>query len=123
PLATVEHAARTAKRKGKVVVLNPAPAQPLPPGLIVCADFIVPNEIEAAMLTGLAVDTVESATEAARRLHGAGAANVLVTLGERGVVALTAAGTRHFPARRVRAVDSTAAGDTFIGGLCAALAA
>jgi ribokinase len=122
PLATVEHAARAAKRQGKIVVLNPAPAQPLPPSLIGCADFLVPNEIEAAMLTGLRVESIESATEVARRLRLQGAANVLVTLGERGVVAVTSAGVQHFPARRVQAVDSTGAGDTFIGGFCAALA-
>ena len=123
PLATVEHAARTAKARGKVVVLNPAPAQLLPPGLIASADFLVPNEVEAAMLTGVPVDSVQSATDAARRLRALGAANVIVTLGERGVVAVAAAGAQHFAARPVQAVDTTAAGDTFIGGFCAALAA
>ena len=123
PLATVEHAARAAKQQGKIVVLNPAPAQPLPPALIQCADFLVPNEIEAAMLSGLRVESIESATEVARRLRIQGAANVLVTLGERGVVAVTGDGVQHFPARRVQAVDSTGAGDTFVGGFCAALAA
>lgn len=123
PLATVEHAARVAKARGKIVVLNPAPAQPLPPALIACADFLVPNEIEAAMLTGLRVDSVESAMEAARRLRAEGAAGVLVTLGEHGVVAVVDGGAQHFPARSVQAVDTTGAGDTFIGGLCAALAA
>jgi ribokinase len=105
------------------VVLNPAPARPLPPTLVACADFLVPNEIEAAALAGVAVESVEGATDAARRLRAQGAANVLVTLGERGVVVVTAAGENHFPAPRVEAVDTTAAGDTFIGGFCAALAA
>jgi ribokinase len=123
PLATVEHAARMAKARGKIVVLNPAPAQLLPPALIASADFLVPNEVEAAMLTGVPVDSVQSATEAARRLRTLGAANVIVTLGERGVVAVTAEGAQHFPASPVQAVDTTAAGDTFIGGFCAALAA
>jgi ribokinase len=80
PLATVEHAARAAKQHGKIVVLNPAPAQPLPPALIGSADFLVPNEIEAAILTGLRVESIDSATEVARRLRLQGAANVLVTL-------------------------------------------
>jgi len=123
PLATVERAARAAKEQGKIVVLNPAPAQALPPAVIRCADFLVPNEIEAATLTGLRVESIESATEVARRLRIQGAANVLVTLGERGVVAVTDAGVQHFPALRVQAVDSTGAGDTFIGGFSAALAA
>jgi ribokinase len=121
PLATVEHAARKARALGRTVVLNPAPAQALPPGLVACADYLVPNEIEAAMLAGLPVDSVESATEAGRRLRSRGAASVLVTLGERGVVAVTAEGARHYPAEKVQAVDTTAAGDTFIGGFCAAL--
>jgi len=64
PLATVERAALVAKQQGKILVLNPAPAQPLPPAVIRCADFLVPNEIEAAILTGLRVESIESATEA-----------------------------------------------------------
>jgi len=121
PLATVEHVALRARALGKTVVLNPAPAQALPQGLVACADYLVPNEIEAALLAGVTVDSVESAMEAARRLRAQGAGRVLVTLGERGVVAVTTEGARHYPAEKVRAVDTTAAGDTFIGGFCAAL--
>lgn len=122
PLATVLHAARTARALGRTVVLNPAPAQALPPGLLACVDFLVPNEIEAGMLTGLAVDSPERAVEAGQRLRAEGAPNVLVTIGERGVALVTAAGARHVPAHRVEVVDTTAAGDTFIGALCVALA-
>ncbi len=121
PLATVEHAALRARALGRIVVLNPAPAQALPRGLVACADYLVPNEIEAALLAGVPVNSVESAIEAARRLRAEGAGSVLVTLGERGVVAVTVEGARHYPAEKVRAVDTTAAGDTFIGGFCAAL--
>ena len=121
PLATVVHAATRARAMGKTVVLNPAPAQPLPPALLACADYLVPNEIEAAMLTGRAVDSPEAAAGAARALLGRGARHVIVTLGARGAVAAGPAGSEHFPAPVVRAVDSTAAGDTFIGGLCAGL--
>jgi ribokinase len=121
PLATVEHAARRARALGKLVVLNPAPARRLPGDLLACADVLVPNEIEAAALTGMAVDSVEAALEAGRRLRQAGAGTVLVTLGAQGVVAVEPGGGRHYPAVRVEAVDTTAAGDTFIGGLCAAL--
>lgn len=123
PLATVEHAARRARALGRTVVLNPAPARPLPPELLACADYLVPNEIEAAMLAGMPVESVEAAAEAGQRLRARGAGIVLVTLGERGVVEVGAEGTRHHAARPVRAVDTTAAGDTFIGGLSAALAA
>jgi len=123
PLATVLHAARAARALGRTVVLNPAPAGPVPPELLACADFLVPNEVEAAALSGLPVGNVAEALLAAERLRGGRDACVLVTLGERGVVAATPDGTRHHPARPVVAVDTTAAGDTFIGGLCAALVA
>lgn len=121
PLETVERAARRARELGKAVVLNPAPARPLPAGLLACADYLVPNELEAAALTGAAVGSVEEAAAAGRRLREAGAGTVLVTLGAQGVVAVGPSGERHHPAPRVEAVDTTAAGDTFIGGLCAAL--
>jgi len=123
PMATVLHAAARARALEKTVVLNPAPARPLPQGLIACADFLVPNEIEASMLTGLEVRGVEAAVAAAEALRAQGARQVIVTLGERGVVVATPQGARHAPAPRVKAVDTTAAGDTFIGGLCAALVA
>lgn len=121
PLATVEHAARRAKALGKLVILNPAPAQPLPPSLLALVDLLVPNEIEAAALTGAPVVSVEDAIAAGRRLRETGASTVLVTLGAQGVVVVEAGGANHHPSRPVQAVDSTAAGDTFIGGFGAAL--
>jgi ribokinase len=122
PIETVARAAARARALGKTVVLNPAPARPLPPDLLAAADLLVPNEVEAAMLSGRPAGTPAEAIDAARVLRERGARDVIVTLGDRGVVAVTAAGARHFAARVVRAVDTTAAGDTFIGGLCAALA-
>jgi ribokinase len=121
PLATVEHAARRARGLGKTVVLNPAPARPLPPDLLASTDVLVPNELEAAALVGAPVRSVEDAIAAGRRLRAAGAGIVLVTLGAAGVVEVGPGDARHHPAARVEAVDTTAAGDTFIGGLCAAL--
>jgi ribokinase len=121
PLETVRFAAERARALGKVVVLNPAPAQPLPPELLACVDHLVPNEREAALLAGLPVDSPGAAAAAGQRLRALGARNVIVTLGEQGAVSVGAEGTRHHPARPVNAVDTTAAGDTFIGGLCAAL--
>jgi ribokinase len=121
PLPTVEHAAARARTLGKTVVLNPAPARPLPTSLLACVDYLVPNEIEAGMLTGLKVDGVETAIEAARALCALGPKCAIVTLGERGAVVVTRQGAEHVPAKVVKAVDTTAAGDTFIGGLCAAL--
>jgi ribokinase len=121
PLATVEHTARRARALGRTVVLNPAPVRPLPPGLLANADILVPNELEVAALVGAPVRTVEDAIAAGRRLRADGAGTVLVTLGAAGVVEVGPGEARHHAAPRVEAVDTTAAGDTFIGGLCAAL--
>jgi ribokinase len=121
PLATVEHAARRARALGKTVVLNPAPAQALPASLLCLVDYLVPNEIEAAALAGMPVVSVPDALLAAQALRAAGAATVLVTLGVQGVVTVSAQAQVHAPAQRVQAVDTTGAGDTFIGGFCAAL--
>ncbi|AOJ01771.1 ribokinase [Burkholderia mayonis] len=128
-LETPEDAVRAAlaagRRLGKTVVLNPAPAvRPLPADWLPLIDYLIPNEVEAAALTGLPVRDPASAEAAARALAAAGARNVIVTLGGQGAVALTADGAaRHYPAPRVTPVDTTAAGDTFIGGFAARLAA
>lgn len=123
PLATVAWTAARARALGKLVVLNPAPAQPLPAELLASTDYLVPNELEAAALAGVRVDSPASAAEAAQRLRAQGVRNVIITLGAAGVLSATADGVQHHPARPVKAVDSTAAGDTFIGGLCASLVA
>lgn len=122
PLDVTVLAAQTARRLGKTVVLNPAPAQPLPETLLRSIDYLVPNETEATELTGIAVSDVESAAQAAMALRQLGAARVIVTLGERGVIAVTETGTVHYPAHAAQAIDTTGAGDTFIGGLCCGLA-
>ncbi|AVR97541.1 ribokinase [Pseudoduganella armeniaca] len=119
PLDTVRHAIAVAHGLGKTVVLNPAPAATLPAGVLAQVDYLVPNEIEAAMLLG--ADT--AVQPAAAALRAAGCGNVLVTLGAKGVHASLADGSHDFPACAVDAVDTTAAGDTFIGGFVAALAA
>ncbi|UEP49712.1 ribokinase [Burkholderia ambifaria] len=113
------------RRLGRTVVLNPAPAvAPLPGGWLPLVDYLIPNEVEAAALTGLPVRNPAEAEVAARMLQAGGARNVLITLGARGVLALPPDGaTRHYPAPVVHAIDTTAAGDTFIGGFAARLAA
>ncbi|WP_034294062.1 ribokinase [Herbaspirillum sp. RV1423] len=125
PLATVIHAIRLAHALGKTVVLNPAPAQALPMELLAQIDYLVPNEIEAAMLAGMpavGTDSDERIEAVVATLRARGSGNVLVTLGEKGVYAALAGGAMHFDAQPVKAVDTTAAGDTFIGGFVAALA-
>jgi len=129
PLATVRHAIALADSLGKPVLLNPAPAQQLPVELLAMVDYLVPNEIEAAMLAsansarGASVAGSDAAVAAAAtQLLALGCGRVLITLGADGVYAAGPDGCHHYPAERVRAVDTTAAGDTFIGGFVAALA-
>lgn len=121
PMPAVVRAATLARETGCTVLLNPAPAQHLPEALWSLVDILVLNEIEARMLSGLPCVTPAEADEAARQLHRRGPRHVLVTLGEQGVVWCSPEGLRHFEALRVRAVDTTAAGDTFIGALAALL--
>jgi ribokinase len=120
PLHTVLAAAVAARAAGAIVVLNPAPADALPAALYESVDILTPNEHEAALLTGLAPDQPEAAAAA---LLARGVGVVIVTLGEAGVlVAQRGQPARRVPGFWVQAVDSTAAGDAFNGGLAAALA-
>jgi ribokinase len=122
PVPTVAHTLKRARELGKIVILNPAPAvAPLPADWYALIDYLIPNESEAAILTGLPVDTVASAQAAAAALVAAGAGKVLITLGEQGVVFADGQAFEHFPAQKVQAIDTTAAGDTFVGGFAAAL--
>ena len=122
PMAAVCEAAAIAHAAGRTVVLNPAPAQLLPDTLWPLVSILVLNETEAAMLSGVTVHDTASAARAAVALQQRGPAHVILTMGADGVVVANAENSRHFEALSVRAVDTTAAGDTFIGALCAALA-
>ena len=126
PLATVERGLRIAREAGVTTILNPAPAppQPLPDALLELADILVPNESEAALLTGLPVDTDERAAHAAAALQQRGARHVIITLGERGALVRTEDG-RFITVDAFRAgpvLETTGAGDAFCGALAAALA-
>ena len=123
PDATVGHALKRGRELGKTVILNPAPAsRPLPADWYACIDYLIPNESEAAVLSGVTVDSLETAEAAATQLLAAGAGKVIVTLGAQGLMFANGASFQHFPAPQVKAVDTTAAGDTFVGGFAAALA-
>jgi ribokinase len=121
PIETVLAAARRAKQSGLRVVLNPAPARPLPEELISSSDFIVPNEPELSMLTDQTVNDIESAKKAAKSLLERGVQNVIVTLGANGALIVNKQITKHVPSFKVEVVDTTAAGDAFIGGFASAL--
>lgn len=124
PDATVGHALKRGRELGKTVILNPAPAsRPLPADWYASIDYLIPNESEASALSGLPVDSLASAETAASRLIAMGAGKVIITLGAQGSLFANGKGFEHFPAPKVKAVDTTAAGDTFVGGFAAALAA
>ena len=122
PMATVVHAIKLARSLGKTVVLNPAPAASLPAGVLELVDYLIPNEIEAAMLAGVSPESASDIAALAGALQKRGSDNVIITLGSKGVHAALYGGDATFPAQAVKAVDTTAAGDTFIGGFVAGLA-
>ena len=122
PMDTVVHAIKLARSLGKTVVLNPAPAASLPDGLLELVDYLIPNEIEAAMLAGVSPESASDIAALAGALQKRGSDNVIITLGSKGVHAALYGGDATFPAEAVQAVDTTAAGDTFIGGFVAGLA-
>lgn len=122
PIATVGEALRIGQASGMVTILNPAPAAAVSPEIFRAADLLVPNEQEAALLTGRPVGSVAEAEAAAAQLLGYGCKAVVVTLGSQGALLVRGGEARHFPAFPVEAVDATAAGDAFCGALAAALA-
>ncbi|MGD9683199.1 MAG: ribokinase [Candidatus Obscuribacterales bacterium] len=125
PLETVLHAARMGRELGKTVMLNPAPAPPegkLPEGLLELLDYLLPNQSEAELLTGIKVTDRESAFKAAAALKETCPGAVLITMGEHGVCGLDADGTEvSQESFTVEVVDTTAAGDAFCGALAARL--
>ena len=130
PVAASEHAAEIAKdsRKngGTIVILNPAPAQPLPDSLLAYVDILTPNQSEAELLSGMRVSNDEETHNAAEvlraRMVDTATSAVVLTLGEQGALILTATISERVPALSVNAVDTTGAGDAFCGAFATALA-
>jgi ribokinase len=122
PLETVQAAAEIAAKAGIRVILNPAPAQPLPDKLLKLVSILTPNEHEAELLTGIKVTDESAAAKAADKLRARGVKTVILTLGPRGAFIADAAGKQLVHGFKVKAVDTTAAGDIFNGSLAVALA-
>ncbi|WP_306233430.1 ribokinase [Agrococcus beijingensis] len=123
PFAITLAAARLAHDAGITVILDPAPAVPLDDAIWPFVDIVKPNETEASLLTGIAVDSRERAIEAGRWFLAKGARAALITMGGAGSVLVTSQSVTDHEAMRVEVVDTTAAGDAFAGHLAAALAA
>lgn len=121
PIETVEYAAHLAKEKGIKVILNPAPARPLSDSLLKNLYMIIPNETEAEILSGVKVTDWESAQKAADIIHAKGANIVVITLGSKGALIKEEGQYHKVPVPKVKAIDTTAAGDTFCGAVCVAL--
>jgi ribokinase len=117
-------ALRIAREEGVKTIFNPAPARSeIPQEFYQLSDIFCPNETETELLTGMSVQSIVEAESAAKMLIGRGAASVILTLGERGSLLVTDATTEHVPVAPVKALDTTGAGDAFVGSLAFFLAA
>jgi ribokinase len=114
-LETVYYTISFARKHGIRCILNPAPAQAVEMAALKDLDYFVPNESEAESITGMAVKTVEDARKCAGKLVEGGIRRVIITLGANGSLLATREGNEHVPPFAVQSIDSTGAGDAFIG--------
>ena len=122
PVEAAEAALAVGRSAGAATILNPAPVRPLPQSALHLVDVLTPNQTEANVLTGRAAADLGDPEQVARDLIQAGVKQVVMTLGEKGALIVTASSTRHVTAHAMRAVDTTGAGDAFNAGLATALA-
>ena len=115
PVATVYYTIEFARKHGIRCILNPAPAQPVDLGALKDLDYFVPNETEAETITGSPVKNVDEAKKCAENLVAGGIRRVIITLGANGSLLSSRDGSEHVPPFVVNAIDSTGAGDAFIG--------
>jgi ribokinase len=122
PLETVYYTVAFARKHGIRCILNPAPGQPVEMGALVDLDYFVPNESEAETITGIPVRNVEDAKKCAEKLLAGGIRRVILTLGASGSLLAARAQSEHIPPFVVTSIDSTGAGDAFIGSFAVFLA-
>lgn len=122
PLETVTMGLKMAKESGALTLLNPSPTRPLSTEILSLTDFLVPNELEAQALTGLKMRQDQDLPKIAGRLLKMGVKNVVITLGPKGLYFKNKNEEIRMKAFKVKVVDTTAAGDAFMGGLACALA-
>lgn len=120
PMEAVLVAAKIAHEAGKTVLVNPAPVTEVPGELYSYTDIFIPNHHEAGILLGRTITDIRGGMEALDEFRVRGVKNPIITMGKDGAVFFDGNENRHMPAYHVKAVDSTGAGDSFIGGLCAA---
>ena len=122
PVAAAVAALFRARENGATTILNPSPVRPLPPSVLQLVDVLTPNQTAAKVITGRSPDAVVEPEEVARDLIRAGVRQVVMTLGEKGALIVTASSAIHVAAMTMSAVDTTGAGDAFNAGLATALA-
>ena len=122
PIETVVYAAQTAKQNGACVILNPAPMCLLPQELTSLVDLFIPNESEAELFLGHCIDGIDGAKSAVDEIRARGVKDVIITLGGKGCVYSDGAVVCHHGIVQADVVDTTAAGDTFVGGVLVCLA-
>jgi ribokinase len=121
PIGTVCYVMKTAKQMGKLTILNPAPATELEDELLADVDILIPNDTELEILSGIKVKDEADILRAAQVLLGKGVRELIITLGSKGCMHVNKAGNKIYPAYEVTAVDTTAAGDSFIGAIAVAI--
>ena len=121
PMPTVVRAVELAHSLGIKTIMNPAPMNPVPEDLFSRIWLITPNQTEAEQLTGVHVESEDDAARAAEVLFAKGVKNVIVTMGSKGSLVCTQEGREFVPSRKVKAIDTTGAGDVYNGALVAAL--